>query len=93
MPRQKNTKQKMRITVTVDPEVIEALGPLQAKLEAQAYGALTGREKSLVGPSRYSRSSVVQMAILALCAKMDIPVRWQRSDAGDAGDAEIQEEV
>jgi hypothetical protein len=69
---------KNKITVTLEPEVIEALGPLQAELESQAHGVLgKGDVQALHGPVRYSRSSVVQAAILALCARLGVGVDWR----------------
>jgi len=69
---------KRKITITLEPEVIEVLAPLQASLEEQAHGAVAANDvRALYGPVRYSRSSVVQMAILALCASQAVPVNWR----------------
>lgn len=80
MARPRSSNPKKKLTITLDPEVIALLGPLQAELEAQAYGALAQSElRVLHGPVRYNRSLVVQMALLGLAEKLGIEMEWEKS--------------
>lgn len=75
-------KNKVKLSITIEPEVAAALGPLQAELESQAYGVLARDDiRALHGPVRYSRSSVIQMAIMALCKQNDVEIRWPQTTA------------
>jgi len=92
MARPRSEKPKKKVTITLEPEVVEALGPLQAKMEADAYGALAGADlETYYGPVRYTRSTVVQMAILLMCQKHDVKVRWEHDMAGDLTTGEVVE--
>lgn len=74
---------KRKVTVTLEPEVVEALDPLRVSLESQAHGALAQDSlRALHGPVRYSRSAVIQLAILSLCAKQAVQVNWRRKGVG-----------
>jgi hypothetical protein len=72
-PRESDVgKSRTKVTITLEPEVVEALPKLQAKMEADAYG-----------PVRYNRSTVIQMAILLMCQKHGVEIPWERDVAGD----------
>lgn len=77
MARKKMLPPKVKLTVTLEPAVVEAIGLLRDKLEFQAHGG----NKSLLalhGPLRYTQSAVVQMGILALCTEHKIVVQWKK---------------
>lgn len=78
MARTKSSRApKVKLTITLEPAVIKALGSLRTKLEAQAYGNVAKKDlQALHGPLRHTQSSVVEMAILALCAKYGVVIKW-----------------
>lgn len=75
-------KNKVKISITLEREVANALRPLQTELEAQAYGILARDDlRALYGPVRYSRSTVVQMAIMAFCKQNSVEIHWPKPTA------------
>ncbi len=76
MPRTKRRVPKVKLTITIEPAVVKALGPLQTRLEELAHGGNADLQV-LYGPQRYSRSTAVQLAILTLCKKHGVEIPWE----------------
>lgn len=93
---------KKKISITLDEEVLVALTAQQSQFETDARAALRESQKTGVyQPIRYSRSAVVQMALLKMFAVNGIMVLWPGRIAMDLttglavpipDNAEIQEE-
>jgi hypothetical protein len=80
---------KKKISVTIDVLVLAAIGPMQAALESQAHGATAADDiRALYGPIRYSRSTIVQMALMLLAERLDITVDWPTRQAMDIASGE-----
>ena len=91
---------KKKLSITLDEPVLEMLSVLHGRLESETYEAL-GDER-VYGPVRYSRSSIVQMALVQLGREHGVEVQWPAPTAMDLqtgksvpipADATVQQEV
>ena len=72
---------KVKVTITLDPEVAEVLTRLQTALESRNRKALASSDiAALHGSATYNRSMTVQTAILALCARLGVSVSWKQRE-------------
>lgn len=65
---------KLSLSISLDKPAVEALDELKTILERRAKDALP---ENVSMPVQYSRSTVIQMCIMAYCQTWGVDVKWE----------------
>ncbi len=68
---------KLSLSISLDKPAVEALDELKTILERRAKDTLP---ENVSMPVQYSRSTVIQMCIMAYCQTWGVNVKWKENE-------------